>query len=92
MIARESVNNALRHGAATVVAVEVSADPGHLRLRVVDNGSGFDPVSAPVVRRGHFGCAGIRERARKIGAEVAWQSATGLGTTVEVSLPLPAAV
>jgi len=37
---------------------------------------------------GHFGCIGIRERARKIGAEVKWESATGKGTTVCVELPL----
>ncbi len=88
MIARESVSNALRHGRAACVSIEVSASHQRLRLRIVDNGCGFDPAAAPLGRRGHFGCAGIRERGRKIGAEVVWHSTLQRGTTVEVTLPL----
>ena len=88
MIARESVSNALRHGRAARISIDVSAMPTRLRLRVIDNGCGYDPAATPLGRRGHFGCAGIRERSRKIGAEVVWQSALQRGTTVEVTLPL----
>ncbi len=88
MIARESVSNALRHGRAARISIEVSAMPTQLRLRVIDNGCGYDPAATPFRRQGHFGCAGIRERSRKIGAEVVWQSALQRGTTVEVTLPL----
>jgi signal transduction histidine kinase len=88
MIARESGSNALRHGRAACISIEVSATPTQLRLRVIDNGCGYDPAATPLGRRGHFGCAGIRERSRKIGAEVVWQSALQRGTTVEVTLPL----
>jgi signal transduction histidine kinase len=88
MIARESVSNALRHGRAARVLIEVATTPAHLRLRVIDNGLGFDPAADLPGRRGHFGCAGIRERGRKIGADVVWQSALQRGTTVEVTLPL----
>ena len=66
MIARESVSNALRHGRAAGISIEVSATPTHLCLRVIDNGCGYDPAISPLARRGHFGCAGIRERSRKI--------------------------
>jgi signal transduction histidine kinase len=88
MIARESVSNALRHGRAARVLIEVATTSAHLRLRVSDNGLGFDPSADPPGRRGHFGCAGIRERGRKIGADVVWHSALQRGTTVEVTLPL----
>ena len=88
MIARESVSNAVRHGRAARVVIELATTPAHLRLRVIDNGLGFDPSADPPGRRGHFGCAGIRERGRKIGAEVVWHSALQRGTTVEVTLPL----
>ncbi len=88
MIARESVSNALRHGRAACISIEVSATPTQLCLRVIDNGCGYDPAASPLGRRGHFGCAGIRERSRKIGAEVVWQSVLQRGTTVEVMLPL----
>ncbi len=88
MIAREAVNNARRHGRATHVSVEVEAWADRLFLRVVDNGCGFEVAAALEGKRGHFGCAGMRERGRKIGAEVTWRSALHEGATVEVSLPL----
>lgn len=91
MIAREAVTNALKHGRAPGIIIRVEPAPGRLTLRVIDDGAGFDPAGGALGKRGHFGCAGIRERARKLGATVAWQSAPGRGTTVEVRLPLPAA-
>ena len=62
---------------------------GKIALRVSDNGGGFDPAAALQGKRGHFGCAGIRERARKIGAEVAWRSTPGNGAILDVLLPAP---
>ncbi len=90
MIARESVNNALKHGRATHVAIELELRWQQLVLRVVDNGCGFDAAIATNGKRGHFGCAGMRERARKIGATISWQSTLQRGSTVEVLLPLHA--
>lgn len=92
MIARESVTNALKHAGATVVVIHVAGHTGQLVLRVSDNGSGFDAGAQTRGRSGHFGCVGIRERARKLGAVVAWHSTAGGGTTVEVTLPLAGAI
>lgn len=89
MIARESVTNALKHGRATHVRIALQQAKGAWRLLITDNGCGFDPAAALAARRGHFGCAGIRERARKIGAQVTWSSELQRGTTVEVVLPPP---
>ena len=88
MIARESINNARKHGRATYVTIEVANSSDHLMLRIVDNGCGFDATTATAGKSGHFGCAGIRERGRKIGAEVTWASALQKGTTVTVTLSL----
>jgi signal transduction histidine kinase len=88
MIARESITNALKHGRATNVRITLNKQHGELVMRIVDNGCGFDVTAAATQKRGHFGCAGIRERARKIGAQVTWESARDHGTTVEVRLPL----
>lgn len=88
MMARESVTNALKHGRANSVTIAVATDHDRLTMTVVDNGCGFDTAIATEGRRGHFGCAGIRERGRKIGAEVAWRSVLQRGATVEVTLPL----
>ncbi len=89
MIARESVTNALKHGRATDVTIGLALREAQLVLTIVDNGCGFDASTATQSRRGHFGCAGIRERCRKIGAEALWHSALQKGSTVEITLPLP---
>lgn len=88
MIARESITNAIRHGRATHIVLEVSAREGELVLRVTDNGCGFDAAMANEGRRGHFGCSGMRERGRKIGAEITWESVLHKGATVTVTVPL----
>lgn len=88
MIARESVQNALKHGEATQVTIRVAAENDKLVLRVIDNGTGFNPATAHKPPRGHFGCAGIRERTRKLHGQVEWRSEPDRGTTVEITLPL----
>jgi signal transduction histidine kinase len=88
MIAREAITNAIRHGASTQVSISVEHRDGELRLRITDDGSGFNPATVIHDRRGHFGCAGIRERARKSHAEVTWSNVSPRGTRVEVVLPL----
>jgi signal transduction histidine kinase len=78
-IVGEAVSNA-RHGGATRVHVELSTDP--LRLRVIDDGTGFDPAAcAP-----GFGLGGMRERAALVGAELSVRSGPGAGTEVAVEL------
>lgn len=83
-IVREAVSNAGRHGHASVVAVELRNGDG-IRLRVSDNGVGFD-VDAPR-RSDSFGLASMRERARALGGHVRVSSQPGSGTEVEVVLP-----
>lgn len=88
MVARESVTNALKHGRATDVSISLQVRESQLVMSIVDNGCGFDATTAVQEKRGHFGCAGIRERCRKVGADVTWRSALQKGTTVEVTFPL----
>jgi signal transduction histidine kinase len=57
---------------------------GVARLRVTDNGVGFDPQSH---KRG-LGLASIRERARLLGGNVRFQSEPGAGTEVTVEVPV----
>ena len=75
----EAVTNA-RHGNAKLVHVELSTHP--LRLRVVDDGTGFDPSA----RYTGFGLGGMRERAELVGAELSVRSGPGAGTEVAVEL------
>jgi signal transduction histidine kinase len=82
-ILREAVWNGVRHGGATAFEVELRGGAG-LRLRVADNGTGFDPQ---VTRRGGLGLASMKERARALGGEIGIRSLPGRGCELEVSLP-----
>jgi signal transduction histidine kinase len=75
----EAVTNA-RHGNATLVHVELSTHP--LRLRVIDDGTGFDTTASA----GGFGLGGMRERAALVGADLIVRSGPGAGTEVAVEM------
>jgi len=83
-IAREAITNAARHGAATRVHVRLSGEDT-VRMRVSDNGSGFDVAAAP--GPGRLGLTGMRERAAALGGELTVSSRAAGGTDVEVVLP-----
>jgi signal transduction histidine kinase len=82
-IVREAVTNAVRHGDAGTVRVELRG-PDPIVLRVRDDGTGFDPGA---VDGGGFGLTSMRERARAQGGELEVASAPGKGTTVELRVP-----
>jgi signal transduction histidine kinase len=84
-IVREAVSNAARHGGAAAIRVELLNGEG-IRLRVVDDGVGFDPDD-PQASSGGFGLVSMRERARAVGGELKIESAPNAGTAVEVVLP-----
>jgi len=88
-IAQEALTNVLRHAEARVVRVEVRTEDGQLRIKISDDGKGFD-VEA-MEQRAHretwFGLMGMRERAALVGGRVSINSCRD-GTTVEVALPL----
>jgi len=88
MIAQESVTNVIKHASASEVAIHLAQQDGGLELTITDNGKGFDAASETWEKAGHFGCMGIRERARKLGAQVQWISTPGNGATVKVKLPI----
>jgi PAS domain S-box-containing protein len=78
MVAREAIENAVRHSGSACVAVRLSGGPLALELEVVDEGSGI-PVGA-TRRTGHLGILGMQERAHAIGATVAIKSDPDRGT------------
>jgi signal transduction histidine kinase len=87
-IAQEALNNALKHAAATQVAVHVRTDDGRVELEIVDDGLGFDHEAAR--DRGGLGLESIRERAEGLGGTATIRSALGEGTSVAVSVQLSA--
>jgi signal transduction histidine kinase/ligand-binding sensor domain-containing protein len=86
-IGREAVVNAFRHAEAS--RVELALEYGSRRLRVVvrDDGRGIDADVLQSGSDGHWGLAGMRERADRIGAGFRVSSSAGAGTEVELSVP-----
>jgi signal transduction histidine kinase len=89
-IVQESLTNVAKHARAKQVTVTVEQlEEGTVRLRVRDDGVGFDASDAArLLREGHFGLAGMRERASLVGGTVEAQSQPGQGTTIEARLPV----
>jgi signal transduction histidine kinase len=83
-IAREAVANAVRHGHARSVSLELRNGDA-IWLRVTDNGGGFDP-QAPRSSQS-FGLTSMRERTESLGGSFEILSSPGSGTQIEVTLP-----
>jgi signal transduction histidine kinase len=84
-VAREALNNAVRHANASLIELRVWRQDGLVRLRVEDDGIGFDPQ---LVDRGqHFGLQLIMERVESARGTLIVDSTPGGGTRVVASLP-----
>jgi PAS domain S-box-containing protein len=81
-IAQESLNNIAKHAEASEVIIECSCDAKSTKLRIEDDGRGFNPQAIPA---GHLGIGIMRERAANIGADFRIESEIGRGTQVSVS-------
>jgi signal transduction histidine kinase len=91
-IASEALSNAFQHAQATEVEAEITYGDDAIRVRVRDNGKGLDAgIRARGGRAGHWGLAGMRERARALGGRLDVWSQDGAGTEVDLTLPLPGA-
>lgn len=86
-IGREAILNAFRHAQAESIEVELLYSARAFRMKVCDDGCGMDPQILEAGRPGHWGLAGMRERARKFGAELVVRSRVDAGTEVELSAP-----
>jgi len=85
-IAQEALNNALKHAAATTIAVCIVTDERRIALEIRDDGKGLD-LSA-VSTEGGIGLSSMRERAEKLGGALTITSMPGQGTTVTVTVNL----
>jgi two-component system NarL family sensor kinase len=84
----ELLSNVARHARAARVSVLLQHDNGVDRVRVRDDGVGFDPVViTATVRAGHIGLASLRERAEALGGAFTLESAPGEGTVATLTIP-----
>jgi len=87
-IAGEALRNAFRHARASRIEVEIRYDQRIFRLRVRDDGKGIDAAAAGGRSyEGHYGVAGMHERAKLIGGKLSVWSELDSGTEVELTMP-----
>ncbi|MDI1244367.1 MAG: cache domain-containing protein [Rhodoferax sp.] len=88
-ILQESLTNVARHAQASRIQVMLAMrDQRLLLLKVTDDGRGYDPsAERPSMT---FGLSGMRERAASLGGALNISSSPGIGTTVEVIIPMSA--
>lgn len=87
-ISAEALRNSFQHAVADRVEVEIRYDDQEFRLRVRDDGKGIDAlVLSGTGREGHYGIAGMRERAKVIGGTLTVWSQVDAGTEVELRIP-----
>jgi len=82
-IAREALSNAVRHGSASKIAIDLRQSPYVTALTIQDNGVGFDSEN---VRSG-LGTVTMRTRAERLGGTITVLGIPGMGTTVRVEIP-----
>lgn len=84
-IAQEALTNAVKHAGASTVQLSLDAGGSGVRLRIADDGCGFDPaLRAPGPRR-HWGLEVMRDRAESVGARMVVDAAPGRGTCIVVA-------
>jgi signal transduction histidine kinase len=83
LVLKEALNNALKYAAAKNIRVLLETDAGRFKLKVEDDGVGFETTSA----RGH-GQGNMKARCDALGAELRVRSVPGEGCMVEVEGPL----
>jgi signal transduction histidine kinase len=80
----EAVQNAAKHSLASSVTVTVSTQDESVRLTVDDDGEGFDVSTAEP----GAGLTNMRDRIDAAGGQLAMTSTAGVGTRVDVHVPL----
>jgi signal transduction histidine kinase len=86
--AQEAIRNAGAHAAACNVDILVTRTGDTVRLRVADDGRGFDGDDVRARRAdGHLGLAMLRDLAEAAGGTLTVTSEPGSGTAVELEVP-----
>ena len=85
---QEAVANARRHAQATTVRIRIDTRPRLLRIKVVDDGVGFNPGLLAADMPGHMGLSSMRQRAEMAGGTIQIIATPGRGVTVVAEIPL----
>ncbi len=85
-VLQEALANIERHAGAQSVHISLEGDDASVRLRVRDDGVGFNPRQLDSIKGGGIGLRNIRERVEHFGGRFSLLSEAG-GTELDVTLP-----
>jgi signal transduction histidine kinase/ligand-binding sensor domain-containing protein len=85
LVAKEALNNVVKHSGATRIAVRLEVNGDRLLLEIKDNGRGFNPAE---LNGSGNGLHNMRQRVNALGGEFTVESLPGNGTTIRASVPL----
>lgn len=79
---QESLTNAVRHGKASTISVQLYFDEQQLRLQIEDNGIGMEEIQFG------FGLSGMKERLEQVHGTLSVHSSSEQGTFIVCNIPL----
>jgi len=85
-IVQEALTNILKHAQARRAEIAIHLGPSDVRVRITDDGRGFDLAAVTTRRDGGLGVIGMRERAELLGGRLQVTSGPQ-GTRVEAVIP-----
>jgi two-component system, NarL family, sensor kinase len=86
-VAQEAIRNVCKHSGCSQALVELDEISRSVRLRISDQGSGFDATSSGASQG--LGLLSMEERLRSMGGELFVHSRPGGGTCIEACIPAP---
>jgi two-component system, NarL family, sensor kinase len=89
-IFQESCNNILKHAFAKSINIDLHFEKHFLYMKITDDGKGFDldAAKASMDVRKMAGLKNLHSRATAIGGELRFYSMDGVGTTVNLKIPI----
>ncbi len=89
-VIQEALRNVVKHAEATKASVKIDFAKSSTRIAVSDNGKGFElPASLNELSRlGKLGLDGMLTRAKLVGGSFDLKSSLGVGTTIDISIPV----
>jgi signal transduction histidine kinase len=87
--AQEAISNVLKHANATQLEISLQGENGRVRLRVEDDGQGFNPGAGSQKEAPSWGLQIMRERIESIGGKLKIESEPGQGTRITFEIERP---
>ncbi len=87
LVAKEAVNNVVKHAQATAAVVRLVLQPGQVTLEIEDNGKGMAGMDQNAARTRN-GLRNMRKRMEDVGGSFSMEPAPQGGTIVRLTAPL----